>query len=46
MGYRLQMSQEIHDWLAGLRDSDPPAMLVGQALTVLAAEVAPLGRRW
>ena len=24
-GYRLQMSGEIHDWLAGLRGSDPPA---------------------
>ncbi len=37
MGYRLQMSEEIHDWLAGLRDSDPPgAILVGQALTALA----------
>jgi phage shock protein A len=39
MGYRLQMSGEIHDWLAGLRDSDPPAaLLVGEALTALAAE--------
>lgn len=39
MGYRLQMSAEIHDWLADLRGTDPPAaMLVGQALTALAEE--------
>jgi len=44
MGYRLQMSAEIHDWLAGLRDSDPPAaLLAGQALTALAEEGGGLG---
>src|SRR6266581_1570582 len=32
MGYRLQMSAEIRDWLADLRDTDPPAaLLAGQA---------------
>ncbi len=37
MGYRLQMSAEIHDWLAELRDSDPPAaVLAAQALAALA----------
>jgi len=37
MGYRLKMSAEIYDWLAELRDSDPPtAMLAAQALTALA----------
>ena len=44
MGYRLQMSAEIHDWLADLRDSDPPAaLLTGQALTALAEEGGGLG---
>ena len=44
MGYRLQMSAEIHDWLADLRDSDPPAaLLAGQALTALAEEGGGLG---
>ena len=44
MGYRLQMSAEIHDWLADLRDSDPPAgLLVGQALSALAEEGSALG---
>lgn len=39
MGYRLQMSAEIYDWLADLRDSDPPAaVLAGQALAALAEE--------
>jgi hypothetical protein len=37
MGYRLQMSAEIHDWLTGLRDSDPPtAVLAALALAALA----------
>ena len=37
MGYRLKMSAEIYDWLAELRDSDPPAAaLAAQALTALA----------
>jgi hypothetical protein len=37
MGYRLQMSAEIYDWLADLRDSDPPAaILVARALATLA----------
>ena len=37
MGYRLEMSAEIYDWLAELRDSDPPAAgLAAQALVALA----------
>ena len=37
MGYRLRMSAEIYDWLAELRDSDPPAaVLAAQALAALA----------
>ena len=37
MGYRLQMSAEIYDWLAELCDSDPPAaILAAQALAALA----------
>src|SRR5947209_13638822 len=37
MGYRLQMSAEIHDWLTELRDSDPPtAVLAAQAVAALA----------
>jgi hypothetical protein len=44
MGYRLQMSAEIYDWLADLRDSDPPAaVLVVQALATLADEGGYLG---
>ena len=44
MGYRLQMSAEIYDWLAGLRDRDPPAaVLVVQALATLAGEGDHLG---
>ena len=44
MGYRLQMSAEIYDWLAELRDGDPPsAVLAAQALAALAAEGDRLG---
>jgi hypothetical protein len=44
MGYRLQMSAEIRDWLADLRDSDTPAaLLAGQALAALAEEGEDLG---
>jgi hypothetical protein len=44
MGYRLQMSAEIRDWLADLRDSDPPAALLArQALAALAEEGEALG---
>jgi len=44
MGYRLQMSAEIYDWLADLRDSDPPAaVLVVQALATLADTGGHLG---
>jgi len=44
MGYRLKMSAEIYDWLAELRDSDPPtAILAGQALTALADSGDRLG---
>lgn len=44
MGYRLQMSAEIYDWLADLRDSDPPAAaLVVQALATLADTGGYLG---
>jgi hypothetical protein len=43
-GYRLRMSGEIRDWLAGLRDGDPmTAMVVGQALAALMGEGARLG---
>jgi hypothetical protein len=44
MGYRLQMSAEIYDWLADLRDSDPPAaVLVVRALATLADTGEHLG---
>jgi hypothetical protein len=44
MGYRLQLSAEFDDWLAGLRASDPPAAeLAAQALATLAAEGDRLG---
>jgi hypothetical protein len=43
-GYVLRMSGEIHDWLADLRGSDPPAAIrVGQALAALMSEGASLG---
>src|SRR5260370_39613615 len=43
-GYVLGMSDEIRDWLADLRDSDPPAAAqVGQALVALMEEGARLG---
>ena len=44
MAYRLRMSGEIHDWLAGLQHTDPAAALpVGQALAALISEGASLG---
>ena len=44
MGYRLQMSEEIYDWLAELRGSDPSAaVLAAQALAVLADSGDRLG---
>ena len=44
MGYLLRMSGEIHDWLADLNETDPPAaMQVGQALAALMSEGASLG---
>lgn len=44
MGYRLQMSAEIHDWLAELRGSDlPTAVLAAQALAALADSGDRLG---
>jgi len=44
MGYRLQMSAEIYDWLADLRDSDPPAAeLTARALAALADTGGYLG---
>jgi phage shock protein A len=44
VGYRLRMSGEIHDWLAGLREGQPAAALqVGQALAALMSEGASLG---
>ena len=44
MGYRLRMSAEIYDWLADLRDSDPPsAELTAQALAALADQGDRLG---
>src|SRR5690242_6187455 len=43
-GYALRMSGEIHDWLADLRDSDPPtATRVRRALAALMKEGAGLG---
>jgi hypothetical protein len=43
-GYALAMSGEIHDWLAELRDSDPPAALrVVQALVTLMERGVGLG---
>jgi chromosome segregation ATPase len=44
VGYLLRMSDEIHDWLADLRGSDPSAaMLVGEALAALMSEGASPG---
>ena len=44
MGYRLQLSAEIYDWLAELRDSDSPAAEpTAQALAALALEGDRLG---
>lgn len=44
VGYQLQMSDEIHGWLTGLRSSNPAAAaLAGQALTALLSEGAGLG---
>jgi phage shock protein A/DNA-binding XRE family transcriptional regulator len=44
VGYRLRMSDEIHDWLTDLHETDPPAALqVGQALAALMSEGASLG---
>jgi hypothetical protein len=44
MGYRLQMSAEIRDWLTELRDSDPPtAVLASQAVAALAGAGDRLG---
>src|SRR6516165_3934930 len=49
------MSGEIHDWLADLHETDPPAaMLVGQALVALMSEgtspgpplVVPVAATW
>jgi hypothetical protein len=43
-GYALAMSGEIHDWLAELRDSDPPAaQRIVQALVTLMEAGAGLG---
>ena len=43
-GYLLRMSGEIHDWLAGLRGSDPPAAArVRRALVTLMEQGAGLG---
>jgi len=44
VSYLLRMSGEIHDWLAELHETDPPAALqVGQALAALMSEGATLG---
>src|SRR5579863_9673028 len=44
MGYTLRMSDEVHEWLAQLRASDPSAArLVAEALTALMREGAGLG---
>jgi phage shock protein A/DNA-binding XRE family transcriptional regulator len=43
VAYQLRMSGEIHDWLADLQRSDPPAaMMVGEALDALMTEDASL----
>ncbi len=43
MSYLLRMSAEIHDWLADLGRTDPPAaVLAGEALTALMTEGARL----
>jgi hypothetical protein len=34
MGYRLKMSAEIYEWLAELRDSDPPTAILAAQATV------------
>ena len=45
MGYRLQLSAEMYDWLAELRDADPTAAdPTAQALAALALEGDRLGR--
>jgi len=55
VSYRLRMSGEIHDWLADLHETDPPAAtLVGQALVALMSEgtspgpplVVPVAATW
>ena len=47
MGYRLQMSAEIYDWLAELRGSDPPAAaLAAQALAAWPPTATVSGLRW
>ena len=48
MGYRLQMSAEIRDWLAELRDSDPPAASAGRNRRWLPwpRRARASGRRW
>jgi phage shock protein A/DNA-binding XRE family transcriptional regulator len=44
VSYLLRMSGEIHDWLADLHETDPPAAVqVGQALSALMSEGASLG---
>jgi phage shock protein A len=44
VGYPLRMSDEIHDWLADLHQTDPAAaLLVGQALAALMSEGTSLG---
>ena len=44
MSYLLRMSSEIHDWLADLHETDPPAaVLVGEAVSALMSEGASLG---
>lgn len=44
MGYRLRMSDEIHDWLADLHQTNPSAaLLVGQVLAALMSEGTSLG---
>jgi hypothetical protein len=44
VSYPLRMSDEIHDWLADLHQTDPAAALqVGQALAALMSEGASLG---
>src|SRR5258708_24824182 len=45
MGYLLRMSQEIREWIIGLREADPPAALaLGHALAAVLREGSSVGQ--